>query len=106
MKPPQWLGAGILASVAAIVLALMLIPDSGPEPILIRGHVGNLKVPYFKNPEVQRILRDKYGLVVEVNGMATTEMLCPGDPATLDGVDFLLAGEMSQVATYEECQNR
>ena len=38
--------------------------------------------------------------------MATTEMLCPGDPATLDGVDFLLAGEMSQVATYEECQNR
>ena len=106
MKPPQWLGAGILASVAAIVLALMLIPDFGPEPILIRGHVGNLKVPYFENPEVQRILRDKYGLVVEVNGMATTEMLCPGDPATLDGVDFLLAGEMSQVATYEECQNR
>ena len=68
---------------------------------MVRGHVGNLKVPYFENPEVQRILREKYGLVVDVEGMATQEMLCPSDPSTLDGVDFLLAGELSQVASYE-----
>lgn len=111
MKPPQWLGAAILTVVLAIVLADFFGPsppgpDSNPDVIQVRGHVGNLKVPFFHHPEVQRILREKYGLELTVEGMATTEMLCPADPQTLEGVDFLFAGEQSQIAMYEGCQNR
>ena len=106
MKPPQWLGAGMLASVVAIVLALFFIPEPGADLIYIDGKGGNLKVPFFADPEVQRYLRDEYGFVVEFEGSGTQELLCPGDPSTLDDVDFLWIGEISQVATYEECQDR
>src|SRR6187200_63853 len=107
MKPVQWLGAGNLVLVIAIVLALVLNAGTpGPELTVVRGHIGNLKLPFFADERVQRILKEKYGLVVEVEGMATQEMLCPSDSSTLDGVDFLFPGEMSQVASYEECQGR
>lgn len=109
MKPTQRLGAAILVGVLAIVL--ISLPVHGDDPrtpdlIQVRGHVGNLKVPFFNHPEVKRILRERYGLEVTVEGMATTDMLCPDDPAELDGVDFLFAGEQSQIAIYEDCQNR
>ncbi len=107
MKPVQWLGAGNLVSVIAIVLALVLTAGTpGPEVIVVRGHVGNLKLPFFADERVKQILKNKYGLVVEVEGMATQEMLCPSDPSTLDDVDFLFPGEISQVASYEACQGR
>src|SRR5690606_27493384 len=83
MKPTQQLGAGVLCCV--LILAAIGNFWPSPEPksdtILIKGHVGNLKVPYFAHPEVQRILRERYGIEVDVIGMATTEMLCPKDPA-------------------------
>jgi hypothetical protein len=109
MKPPQWLGAIILSTVLVIAIADRFIPTpepAGPDVIQVHGHVGNLKVPFFNHPEVQRILREKYGLELSVEGMATTEMLCPDDPHDLDDVDFLFAGEQSQIAIYEACQNR
>ena len=95
MKPPQWLGAIILSTVLVIVIADRFVPTSpppGPDVIQVNGHVGNLKVPYFNHPEVKRILREKYGIELTVEGMATTEMLCPADPKDLDDVDFLFAG--------------
>lgn len=108
MKPTQLLGAGVLCCVLIIAAIGAFWPanDANADTILIRSHVGNLKVPYFENPEVQRILREKYGFEVDVDGMATTEMLCPEDPADLQDVDFLFAGEQSQIAMYEDCQNR
>jgi hypothetical protein len=33
-------------------------------------------------------------------------MLCPDDPHDLDSVDFLFGGEQSQIAMYEDCQQR
>lgn len=108
MKPTQLLGAGVLACVL-ILAAIGSLWPAGPvvaDTVLVKGHVGNLKVPYFAHPEVQRILREKYAIEVDVEGMATTEMLCPENPADLEEVDFLFAGEQSQIAMYEECQNR
>src|SRR3954470_24128465 len=102
MKPVQWLGAGNLVSVIAIVLALVFTAGApGPETIVVRGHIGNLKLPFFADERVQRILKERYGLIVDVKGMATQEMLCPSDSSTLAGVDFLFPGELSQVASYE-----
>jgi hypothetical protein len=108
MKPTQRLGAAILCCVLvlAIIGKIYSPEDVDAEVMVVTGHIGNLKVPYFENPEVQRILREKYGIEVDVQGMATTEMLCPEDASDLEGVDFLFAGEQSQIAMYEECQNR
>ena len=108
MKPTQQLGAGILCFVLIVAaIGSIASPDEVvADTILVKGHVGNLKMPYFAHPEVQRILREKYGIEVDVEGMATTEMLCPENPADLENVDFLFAGEQSQIAMYEDCQNR
>ena len=109
MKPPQWLGAMILTSVLVIVIASGVSPSPGPpkpDVIKVHGHIGNLKVPLFNHPEFKRILLERYGLEYSVEGMATTEMLCPKDPHDLDDVDFLVAGDQSQIAIYEDCQNR
>jgi hypothetical protein len=114
MKPTQRLGAAILVGVLLISLANLTLADNGsspgpspvPEILQVHGHVGNLKVPFFNNPDVKRILHDRYGLELTVEGMATNDMLCPSDPADLDDVDFLFAGDQSQIATYEACQKR
>lgn len=108
MKPTQRLGALILCCVLlfAVIGKVLDADPAAPDVVLVKGHIGNLKVPFFRNAEVQRILRERYGIETDVKGMATTEMLCPDDPAFLDGVDFLFAGEQSQVAMYEDCQNR
>lgn len=114
MKPTQRLGAAILVGVLLLAVVNLTLADNdgspapSPEPGIVRvyGHVGNLKVPFFNNPDVQRILRDRFGLEITVEGMATTEMLCPADPGELDDVDFLFAGEQSQIAMYEDCQQR
>jgi hypothetical protein len=108
MKPTQGLGALILSCVLVFAVVGTVFPFDPPKPdvIVVKGHIGNLKVPYFAHPEVQRILRERYRIEADVIGMATTEMLCPDDPTFLEGVDFLFAGEQSQIAMYEECQNR
>lgn len=114
MKPTQRLGAVILVGVLLITLVNMTLAgddgSSAPDPerqiVQVHGHVGNLKVPFFNNPDVKRILRDRHGLEVSVEGMATTDMLCPSNPADLEDVDFLFAGDQSQIASYEDCQNR
>jgi hypothetical protein len=108
MKPPQWLGAAILASVLVIVLAKLGSTPGPPTPpvTVVQGLGGNLKVAFLGHPEVQRILRDDFGLEIEFRGGATTEIACPSDPHAHDEIDFLWLGEQSQIPIYEKCMSR
>lgn len=108
----QWIGIAILAAIAGGLLVWWMFirddPDDPntnpiPDPITVVGYGGNIKVPFLENPEVVAILKNRYGLTVEVEASDTQRMLCD---ISVDGVDFLWAGDQSQIQTYEECRNR
>ena len=76
MKPRQYAGLAILLTVAIIVATVKLWPDSSsghgtnpdpPDPITIKGIAGG-KASFFNDPDVVRILKERYGLTIEVTG--------------------------------------
>jgi hypothetical protein len=103
-----------IAILSAIVLGLIVWaiylrddpdrPNPGPhDPITVVGYSGALKVSFLKDPEVAAILRDRYGITVDVEGTPTSRMLCE---VSIEEVDFLWVGDQSQIDTYEVCRQR
>jgi hypothetical protein len=117
MTGRQWLGAALLTLTACALVIYLLWPEDDPpnpdplvsaptevpDPITVVGYGGNIKVPFLRNPEVVAILKNRYGITVDVEASDTQRMLCD---VPLDGVDFLWAGDQSQIQTYEECRER
>jgi len=103
----QKVGLAILAAIGVALLIWYFFireeGESGPEPITIVGVGGAVKAEFFENQEVIDILKNRYGITVDIETASTGDLLCT---VPLDGLDFLWAGDQSQLATYEECRNR
>jgi hypothetical protein len=83
MKPRQYAGLAILLTVAIIVAAVKLWPDSSsghpgipdpPEPITVTGIIGG-KIAFLQDPEVTTLLKEKYGLTVEFRRLGSIEQI-------------------------------
>ncbi len=102
----QWLGAGLLLAVILVVLAVTMWPDE-PKPnpadraglTVVKGYLGPLKVDLINNPQVEKILAERYGLRVEATQVPSIEMVCN---MPLDGIDFLWPGDQLALAMYRE----
>src|SRR5688572_30099721 len=116
MTRRQWMGVALIIGAAIVLVAYLIWPEDDPdpnppvpaptevpEPITVVGYGGNIKVPFLEHPEVAAILKDRYGITVDVEAMDTQDMLCE---VPLDGIDFLWAGDQTQMQIYEECRNR
>ncbi len=103
----QKVGLAILAAITiAFLLWYFLVRPNGsdgPESITVVGYGGAVKAQFFENPEVTRILLEKYGITVDIKPDSTNNVLCK---VPLEGTDFLWAGDQSQIETYEECRGR
>jgi len=83
MKPRQYAGLAILLTVAIIVAAVKLWPDSNsnpssnpdpPDPITVYGIIGG-KVALFQDPDIVNFLKTNYGLTVEYKRVPSIDMI-------------------------------
>jgi len=106
MNPRVLIGLGLLA-VAAIIVAVVQFSGmggvasiTGPAPITVKGYYGSEKSQFLADPEVQRILSQKYGITVNARTAGSTEMarditLTPQD-------DFIWPSNGVSVSLYKE----
>jgi hypothetical protein len=57
-------------------------------------------VKFFNDPDVQKFLAEEYGLRVEIYPYGSIESLCG---KSLDGIDFIWAGDQSSLDIYRKC---
>lgn len=84
----QWVGLALLLLAAAAVGTYTLVARSGGSAKSIEtvhGLVGGEKIALLDDPEVQKILRDRYGIAVDATKAGSIEMV-EGDTS---GQDFL-----------------
>src|SRR5688500_13274951 len=84
MKPRQYAGLAILLTVAIIVVATQLWPEDdngksisavnpGPD-LTIDGIIGG-KIAFLQDPEVIRLLQEKYGLTVKFRRVGSVDQI-------------------------------
>jgi hypothetical protein len=79
MKAQKFAGLGLLIAVALVIGGLRLV-DNDDQPskadhtddIIVTGIIGQGKVAFFSDPDVQRILKDKYGLTVDIDDVVAS----------------------------------
>src|SRR5262245_9853361 len=103
MKARQFIGLLILLLVAAFIVILPRLRTLGrrivpvrPTEVTLSGKVGGEKIAYLRNPAVVRILKDRYGIVLQVQRAGSVELLTE-PPA---GQQFLWPANQMQVELY------
>jgi hypothetical protein len=89
----------LLAALATIKLWQSLRPNT-PPAVLVEGYMGGSKVGLFSDPDVQRILSERYGLKVKYSTLGGREQVCG-----LAQQDFLWPGTEISVERYKACHN-
>lgn len=101
----RFVGAIILLLVIAGLVAWQLVRSQqeksiaarGPD-VTLTGKIGGEKKGFLSDPDVQRILKDRYGLTVDFKVAGSLEMV--SDPTT--GLDFLWPASQVVVEYFQE----
>ena len=59
------IGGIILLVVIITIIAIQFINSNKPDEITVTGYLGGEKTGLMEDEEVQKILKDKYGITVE-----------------------------------------
>ena len=104
------IGLILLVCVMAAIGGIYLITDgvgkkskesSGTTPssvVTVNGYVGGEKIGFLEDEEVQKILRDKYGLEADYSRAGSLDMMT----ADLEGRDYLFPSSSIALEYYEE----
>lgn len=93
------IGIVLLLVAAGLVAAWQFIPKPDTRPVeVVKGYMGGEKVGFMNNPDVQRILREKYRLNVDATSLGSLEM-ARTDSA---GMDFLWPSNEVALELYKE----
>ncbi len=105
------LGLVILAVVIGIVVVFQFLGKPGAQPagpgarpsgggaaVTVRGAIGGEKEGFLRDPEVQRILRDRFGVTVDYTRAGSIDIV-RGDNA---GRDFLWPGSQIALEIYKD----
>ena len=99
----QWLGLGLLVLAALGVGGYKLVSSAtsgghAAQPISARGLVGGEKLGFLEDPQVQKILSDRYDLSVDATKAGSIEMV-RGSTA---GQDFLWPSSQVALDLYKQ----
>ncbi|CAN5306183.1 hypothetical protein BH10CYA1_BH10CYA1_53820 [soil metagenome] len=100
-----WLA--IVLGVAALLLVILLHPGDVPQQpaqqaeMHISGFYGGEKEQLVQDPEFQKILKDKYNIVLDAQKLGSVEMAHP-QPGLIDKADFLWPSSSNVVALYDQ----
>lgn len=105
MNPRVLIGFGLLVVAAIVVAAVQFMGGgvssiSGPSSITVKGYYGSEKSQLLADPEVQRILSQKYGITVNAKTAGSTDMA--RGIALTDADDFIWPSNGVSVALYKE----
>jgi class 3 adenylate cyclase len=89
-----------LTSIGLILAALLAVYRWTVDPtLLVSGYVGGSKANLLEDPDVTRILRDKYKLTVKYEVLGGREQVCEIKPP----FDYLWPGTLVSVEDYKRC---
>ena len=99
----QWLGLGLLALAVLGVGAYKVVSSASgggraAQPVSVRGLVGGEKLGFLEDPQVQKILSDRYGISVDATKAGSIEMV-QGSTA---GQDFLWPSSQVALNLYKQ----
>jgi hypothetical protein len=114
MKWTQLLGLGLLVVVGLVVGGLLAVqnffPGASPvapnvtatrgPAVTINGYIGSEKEGFLLNPEVQRLLKDRYNITVQFTKIGSLDMVKP--ETDLTGRDYLWPGNQVAFAIYRD----
>jgi hypothetical protein len=75
-------------------------PATVLPPVTVQGYYGGEKEVFLKDPDVQRILRDKYGITIVAKKAGSIEMV--RDLSLSDQTDFLWPSSQVALALYKQ----
>lgn len=99
--------AGIILLVAVIVVAVLIASLTGQSDLLrlpkktvtVSGYVGGEKIGFLADEQVQKILRDRYGIEVDYTKAGSIEMVSDYD---LTHVDFLFPSSQTAYEIFKQ----
>lgn len=98
-------GLGILVVVALLVAGFQWFQregggDDGPAPITVSGPIGGEKAGFLANPEIAKILDERYGITVEAQSVGSLDMV----QQPTEGRDFLWPSSEVALEYFRESQ--
>jgi len=94
----KYLGAVILVVVVAVAVVWQWQKSQRPSSLTVVGRVGGEKIGFLHDPQVQKLLRNRYGLTINAQKYGSVEMVT--EPAT--GQDFLWPASEINLESYRE----
>lgn len=95
------IGLGIFVLVAGLAIGIYLFGNGGGghgAQVVVKGYTGGEKVSFFADPEIVKILKNKYGITVEATKAGSIEMV---DMAA-QGVDFLFPSSQTALEIFQD----
>lgn len=96
------IGLIILGVVILAAVAYTLFTGLRPEVKTVSGYVGGEKIGVFEDPEIQKILADRYHLKVDYSKSGSLDMV----RADLTGRDFLWPSSQTALEFYEQTHGK
>ena len=91
-------GLILLAAVMAAIGAIYYLRQEAPRQIAVDGYLGGEKIGFLEDEEVQKILKDRYGITADYARAGSLDMVT----ADLEGMDYLFPSSSTALEYYQD----
>ena len=95
---PRLLGFLLLVLMAAGTGIYYGIASQHKDPIVLTGYLGGEKIGFIEDPEIQEILEDEYGVILDYSKAGSLDMVTLNQ----EGQDYLFPSSQTALEYYRE----